>query len=62
MALSGLCLIRDWNLGWLEVPFALTNEFRKRFGIVPSMLHSVCSANLSKDEILSINKLRWNIY
>ena len=62
MALSGLCLIGDWSLGWLEVPFSLTNEFRKKFGIVPSMLHSTCSASLSKDEILSFNKLRWNLY
>lgn len=26
---SGMAFIRDWNLGFFEVPAAFTNEFKK---------------------------------
>lgn len=58
---SGLCFIRDWNLGWFEIPLSMKEEFEERFDIKLSlsMENSVCPCGITIADIDRINRNNW---
>lgn len=54
---SGLCFIRDWRLGWFEVPHSMLDEFKQLFD-TQTIQNSVCKIGVTKEEIKAYNT-RW---
>lgn len=54
---SGLCFIRDWRLGWFEVPASMHEEFKEQFGRA-GYENSACKIGVTKDDIRAYNN-RW---
>lgn len=60
-AYSGLCFIRDWKMGWFEVPLSMKDAFEERFDIKLSlsMEHSTCKCDVTSTDIDRINRNNW---
>ena len=56
---SKTALIRDWNMGWFEVPSIFKDEFEKKFGYV-GVKSGVCNKDITKEDIDHINYLHWH--
>ena len=51
---SNLCMIRDWKMGWFEVPQSMREEFKSKF-IQAGTEHSACDINITKADIKAYN-------
>ena len=54
---SSLCMIRDWRLGWFDVPHSMLEEFKRKFGTA-GVEHSACDSEITKEEIEAFNLMR----
>jgi len=62
-AFSGLCFIRDWDLGWFEVPFSMKKAFEREFDVTLSenTENSLCPTEITSSEIERINRANWGV-
>lgn len=56
---SKMALIRDYNMGWFEVPASFKDDFENIFGI-KGCEYSVCRTDITKEEINHINYVNWH--
>ncbi len=54
---SGLCLLRNWNFGWFDIPSNMRDEFIQKFGFGGAE-HSTCKESITKQEIIQYNRTK----
>ena len=60
-AISGLCYIFDWKMGWFDVPLSMKKAFEERFHVALSQsIESVpCPFDITEADIDRINRNNW---
>jgi|GEM_PF-6825210 len=61
ISLSGLAFVRDYNMGWFEVPYSMVEKFTERFGLKVDTREdsSICDLDVTEEGIIASNMSRW---
>lgn len=51
---SSLCMVRDWEMGWFDVPYSMLDEFERCFGKAGPE-NNACSKDITKEDIQAYN-------